>query len=173
MVADPVRRSRILLALREAGFSVSESTEATAAGGSPLLAYREEPGPAFLVRPANGGASGGSAPMELALPAAPEPGELVAIARALSQLIGAGILFNVGADTSPPPKKGNGAATSPMDRLCHDLRTPLSAMLGRLFIMQSGKLSEADMKRSIEKLQANVQEQVELIDRVRAEGPAS
>jgi signal transduction histidine kinase len=169
MVADPVRRSRILLAMREAGFSASD---APGPEGPPALAYRDEPAPAFLVSPSGSDTSRPSAsPLELALPAALEPGELVAIARALSQLIEAGIVFKAAGADAAASGKMNGASTPAIDRLCHDLRTPLSAMLGRLFIMQSGKLNDADMKRSIEKLQANVQEQVELIDRVRAEGP--
>ena len=50
--------------------------------------------------------------------------------------------------------------------LCHDLRTPLSAMIGWLHLIHSGKLDEAGMKRAIEKLHDNVKDQVRILDRM-------
>jgi len=49
--------------------------------------------------------------------------------------------------------------------LSHDLRTPLSAMAGWLHLMETGKLDEAGMKRAIEKLRGNIDDQVRTIDR--------
>lgn len=60
------------------------------------------------------------------------------------------------------------AAALPSDAarsLSHDLRTPLSAMAGWLHLMESGKLDEAGLKRAIEKLKGNIDEQVRTIDR--------
>jgi signal transduction histidine kinase len=47
----------------------------------------------------------------------------------------------------------------------HELRTPLSAMAGWLHLMDSGKLDEAGMKRAIQKLRGNIDDQVRTIDR--------
>ena len=49
--------------------------------------------------------------------------------------------------------------------LSHDLRTPLSAMAGWLHLMETGKLDEAGLKRAIEKLRGNIDDQVRTIDR--------
>jgi signal transduction histidine kinase len=49
--------------------------------------------------------------------------------------------------------------------LSHDLRTPLSAMAGWLHLMESGSLDGAGMRRAIEKIKANIDEQVRTIDR--------
>jgi signal transduction histidine kinase len=49
--------------------------------------------------------------------------------------------------------------------LSHDLRTPLSAMAGWLHLMESGKLDEQGLKRAIEKLKGNIDDQVRTIDR--------
>jgi signal transduction histidine kinase len=61
-----------------------------------------------------------------------------------------------------------GPAAVPKDtlrQLSHDLRTPLSAMAGWLHLMESGKLDEAGMKRAIDKLRGNIDDQVRTIDR--------
>lgn len=50
-------------------------------------------------------------------------------------------------------------------RLSHDLRTPLSAMAGWLHLMESGNLDAAGLKRAIEKIRGNIDEQVRTIDR--------
>jgi signal transduction histidine kinase len=47
----------------------------------------------------------------------------------------------------------------------HDLRTPLSAMAGWLHLMDSGSLDAAGLKRAIEKLRGNVEDQVRAIER--------
>jgi signal transduction histidine kinase len=49
--------------------------------------------------------------------------------------------------------------------LSHDLRTPLSAMAGWLYLMETGKLDEAGLRRAIEKLRGNIDDQVRTIDR--------
>lgn len=55
--------------------------------------------------------------------------------------------------------------TDTMRKLSHDLRTPLSAMAGWLHLIESGRLDEAGMKRAIEKLRGNIDDQVRTIDR--------
>lgn len=50
-------------------------------------------------------------------------------------------------------------------KLSHDLRTPLSAMAGWLHLLESGSLDPAGVKRAIEKLKGNIDEQVRTIDR--------
>jgi len=49
--------------------------------------------------------------------------------------------------------------------LSHDLRTPLSAMAGWLHLMETGKLDEAGLKRAIERLRGNIEDQVRTIER--------
>lgn len=49
--------------------------------------------------------------------------------------------------------------------LSHELRTPLSAMAGWLHLMESGKLDGEAMKRAIQKLRGNIDDQVRTIDR--------
>lgn len=49
--------------------------------------------------------------------------------------------------------------------LSHDLRTPLSAMAGWLHLMESGKLDEAGLKRAIDRLRGNIDDQVRTIER--------
>jgi signal transduction histidine kinase len=58
-----------------------------------------------------------------------------------------------------------GVAPDVMRSLSHELRTPLSAMAGWLHLMESGKLDEAALKRAIEKLKGNIEDQVRTIDR--------
>ena len=48
--------------------------------------------------------------------------------------------------------------------LSHDLRTPLSAISGWVFLLESGKLDGEAQKRAIAKIKASVDEQVKLID---------
>ncbi len=63
------------------------------------------------------------------------------------------------------------AASLPRDamrKLSHDLRTPLSAMAGWLHLMESGNLDAAGLKRAIEKIKGNIDEQVRTIDRCLA-----
>ncbi|HEX4943082.1 MAG TPA: histidine kinase dimerization/phospho-acceptor domain-containing protein [Usitatibacteraceae bacterium] len=50
-------------------------------------------------------------------------------------------------------------------KLSHDLRTPLSAMAGWLHLMESGSLDAAGLKRAIERIKGNIDEQVRTIDR--------
>jgi K+-sensing histidine kinase KdpD len=55
--------------------------------------------------------------------------------------------------------------TDALRSLSHDLRTPLSAMAGWLHLLETGKLDEAGMKRAIEKLRGNIEDQVRTLDR--------
>jgi K+-sensing histidine kinase KdpD len=50
-------------------------------------------------------------------------------------------------------------------QLSHDLRTPLSAMAGWLHLIESGTLDEAGLKRAVQKLQANIDDQVRTIEK--------
>jgi len=52
--------------------------------------------------------------------------------------------------------------------LSHDLRTPLSAISGWLFLLESGKLDGDGQKRALAKIRASVDEQVRLIDETLA-----
>ncbi len=61
-----------------------------------------------------------------------------------------------------------GPAPEPKDALrslSHDLRTPLSAMAGWLHLLETGKLDETGMKRAIEKLRGNIDDQVRTLER--------
>ena len=49
--------------------------------------------------------------------------------------------------------------------LSHELRTPLSAMAGWLHLMESGTLDGAGLKRAIEKLRGNIEDQARAIER--------
>jgi signal transduction histidine kinase len=60
---------------------------------------------------------------------------------------------------------GNGLPREVARALSHDLRTPLSAMAGWLHLMETGRLDEAGLKRAIEKLRGNIEDQVRTIDR--------
>ena len=58
--------------------------------------------------------------------------------------------------------------------LSHDLRTPLSAMAGWIHLMESGTLDAAGLKRAIERLRGNIDDQVRTIEKVLGasqEGP--
>ena len=50
--------------------------------------------------------------------------------------------------------------------LSHDLRTPLSAISGWLFLLESDKLDATARKRALGKIKSNIDEQVQLIDDV-------
>ena len=50
--------------------------------------------------------------------------------------------------------------------LSHDLRTPLSAISGWLFLLESDKLDAAARKRALGKIKSNIDEQVQLLDDV-------
>jgi signal transduction histidine kinase len=74
-----------------------------------------------------------------------------------------------------PPAPGGAALPRETARaLSHDLRTPLSAMAGWLHLMESGKLDEAGLRRAIERLRGNIDDQVRTIEKVLGasqEGP--
>ena len=50
--------------------------------------------------------------------------------------------------------------------LSHDLRTPLSTISGWLFVLDSDKLDAAAKKRALDRMRANIDDQVRLIDDV-------
>lgn len=175
---DPTRRERISAVMRDAGFDVAEASAAEEVTGfsrdaSAALVLRDGRFPAFRVISLPGSACGETrAPgqIEIVLPDPAEPAALVDVACALLKLRSVGASFRVcGAESAPAaadPQQTGGSKLSAVKTLCHDLRTPLSAMAGRLHLMQNGKLGEAETKRTIEKLQNNVKDQVQLIDRV-------
>lgn len=78
---------------------------------------------------------------------------VVADGKAISALTGAG------------KPAGGGLPRETARALSHDLRTPLSAMAGWLHLMETGRLDEAGLKRAIEKLRGNIEDQVRTIDR--------
>ena len=60
------------------------------------------------------------------------------------------------------------AAALPREKareLAHQLRTPLSAMAGWLYLMETGALDEAGVKRALAKLQENLDDQVRTIEK--------
>ena len=63
------------------------------------------------------------------------------------------------------PKAGGAALPQDLMRsLSHDLRTPLSAMAGWLYLIETGKLDDAGMKRALDKLRGNIDDQVKMIE---------
>ena len=66
-------------------------------------------------------------------------------------------------------KKDNALPADLARSISHDLRTPLSAMSGWLHLMESGKLDAEAMKRAVQKLRANIDDQVRTIDRYLGE----
>ena len=155
--------------MREAGLNVAEASSPEEAvelmrDASPALVLRDGHLPAFHVPSAPDsacGETGAPGQIEIVLPHPAEPAALVEVACALLQLRAAGASFRVSG-----AHQTGGSIQAAVKSLCHDLRTPLSAMAGRLHLMQNGMLDEADVKRAIEKLQGNINDQVQLIDRV-------
>jgi len=49
--------------------------------------------------------------------------------------------------------------------LSHELRTPLTSMAGWVYLIETGKLDEAGLKRVASKLRGNIDEQVKTIER--------
>lgn len=177
VASDRTRRAQIGRAMRDAGFSVTEVSNPEDAvefthHASPALVLRDGNPPSFHVLSEPGGtsdATGAPGQIELLLCDRAGPAELVNVAYALLQLSESGAKFRVvdarGARRASDARQTRSSNRKALAALCHDLRTPLSAMAGRLFLMQGGKLDEADTKRAIEKLQGNVMEQLQLIDR--------
>lgn len=67
-----------------------------------------------------------------------------------------------------PSGTARGAAGLPRDlarTISHELRTPLSAMAGWLHLLESGKLDEAGLKRAVQRLRGNIDDQVKTIER--------
>jgi len=71
----------------------------------------------------------------------------------------------ISALTGARKASGGGLPREVARALSHDLRTPLSAMAGWLHLMETGKLDEAGLKRAIEKLRGNIDDQVRTIER--------
>jgi signal transduction histidine kinase len=66
-------------------------------------------------------------------------------------------------------KKNNALPADLARSISHELRTPLSAMSGWIHLMESGKLDAEAMKRAIQKLRTNIDDQVRTIDRYLGE----
>ena len=164
--------------MRDAGLNVAEASSPEEAieltrDATPALILRDGHLPAFHVPSAfdsTCGEAGASGQIEIVLPHLADPAALVDVACALLQLRAARASFRAcGAEDRPAAADGeqtSGSRKAAVKTLCHDLRTPLSAMAGRLHLMQNGRLGEAEVKRMIDKLQGNVKDQVQLIDRV-------
>lgn len=164
--------------MRDAGLNVADASTPEevielARDASSALVLRDGQLPAFQVLSVPGsacGETGAPGQTEIVLPESAEPAAVVDVACALLQLRAAGASFRVRGAVGTPPSAAvvqtGGSNQAALKTLCHDLRTPLSAMAGWLHLMQDGKLGEADLKRAIEKLQGNVKDQVQLIDRV-------
>jgi K+-sensing histidine kinase KdpD len=58
-----------------------------------------------------------------------------------------------------------GLAPEAARALSHDLRTPLTAMAGWVYLLETGKLDEAGVKRVAAKLQNNIDDQVRTIEK--------
>lgn len=71
----------------------------------------------------------------------------------------------ISALTAGRKAQGNALPREVARALSHDLRTPLSAMAGWLHLMESGKLDDAGLKRAIERLRGNIDDQVRTIER--------
>jgi signal transduction histidine kinase len=69
-------------------------------------------------------------------------------------------------------KKNNSLPPDMARALSHELRTPLSAMAGWLHLMESGKLDPDGMKRAIQKLRGNIEDQVRTIERYLGTTPS-
>jgi len=73
------------------------------------------------------------------------------ITRAVSTLAGGG----GGAEIAPEAARA----------LSHELRTPLSAMAGWVHLIETGNLDEKGLKRAVERLRGNIEDQVRVIER--------
>jgi len=70
--------------------------------------------------------------------------------------------FLTRSDASP---EGEGLSHEAARALSHDLRTPLTAMAGWVYLLETGKLDEAGVKRVAAKLQNNIDDQVRTIEK--------
>lgn len=76
---------------------------------------------------------------------------------------GALVLCDVGA--AGPARYGSGLPRDVARTLSHELRTPLSAMAGWLHLLETGKLDEAGLKKAVQRLRGNIDDQVKTIER--------
>ncbi len=90
-----------------------------------------------------------------------DPARWEALSRALRE---AGFTVTTVAPEESTDRNPGASAGRSLAAVCHDLRTPLSVMIGWVHLMQSGKLDEAGMKRAIEKLRDSLEEQVRILD---------
>ncbi len=90
-----------------------------------------------------------------------DPERLEGLSRALRE---AGFIVTIAAPAIGPAQGEFGERS--LAAVCHDLRTPLSVMIGWVHLMQSGKLDEAGMKRAIDKLHDSLGEQVRILDKM-------
>ena len=63
------------------------------------------------------------------------------------------------------PQPGAALPREKARELAHQLRTPLSAMAGWLYLIETGALDEAGLKKAVAKLQANLDDQVKTIEK--------
>ena len=90
-----------------------------------------------------------------------DPERLEALSRALRE---DGFIVTIAAPAIGPAQ--DASVERSLAAVCHDLRTPLSVMIGWVHLMQSGKLDEAGMKRAVEKLHESLGEQVRILDKM-------
>jgi signal transduction histidine kinase len=68
-------------------------------------------------------------------------------------------------DVVPRPQRGGALPHDVARTISHELRTPLSAMAGWLHLLETGKLDEAGLKRAVQRLRGNIEDQVKTIER--------
>jgi len=90
-----------------------------------------------------------------------DPARWEALSRALRE---AGFTVTTVAPEDSMDRNPGASAGRSLAAVCHDLRTPLSVMIGWVHLLQSGKLDEAGTKRAIEKLHDSLEEQVRILD---------
>ncbi len=163
IAGDPERREALGRALREAGFSVVIAASPEEAMGSEGASrsgsgYGDRTPPQVRIVSRPGSASGTALQaddIEILLPEHARATVLADAALALVRWCAA-----------LPARDTGVSAERSLAAVCHDLRTPLSVMVGWLHLMQSGKLDQAGMTRAIEKLHDSLREQVSILDRM-------
>ena len=177
IAGDPGRRETLSHALRDAGFAVTivapqESMNVEGAPRSGAGTSEGAPPQVRIVSRSGGAVALQSGDLEVLLPEHAQAAVLADAAQALLRWCAAQSTFPAGdasgaraGEAAMDPAQGVSAERS-LAAVCHDLRTPLSVMVGWLHLMQSGKLDEAGMKRAIEKLHDSLREQVGILDRM-------
>lgn len=163
IAGDPERREALGRALREAGFTVLIAASPDEAV-NPERPSRSGTGPEDGAPPElrivarAGGASGAALQaggFEVLLPENAQDAVLADAALALLRW-----------SAAVPMRDAGVSAEGSLAAVCHDLRTPLSVMIGWVHLMQSGKLDEAGTRRAIDKLHDSLGEQVRILDKM-------